>query len=320
MFADLDDLPSAALAPGPTAVEEMPRLRVALGGGPRLLVKRDDTIGFAFGGNKVRKMRLVAADAVRRGADVLITSGGVQSNHARVTAAAAARLGLPCVLVLNGQPPERPAANALLDRLLGADIRYVATRAERAPMVEQIARERRAAGGNPYVIPIGASTPLGAAAYVAAVRELLRQIEPPQWIVHATSSGGTQAGIVAGCAMAGLPTRVRGISADESAASLERDIRGILAGLGPLVGLDASTFADVVVDVDDRYVGEGYGLPTAGSREAIDLAARSEAIFLDPTYTAKAMAGLIAAVRSGVFAAGDTVLFWHTGGQVGLFA
>src|SRR5262245_5007675 len=150
----------------------MPRLRAALGGGPRLLVKRDDAIGFAFGGNKVRKMRLVAADAVARGADTLITSGGVQSNHARVTAAAAARLGLKCVLVVNGGCPDRPAGNALLDGLLGADVRYVPTRAHRAPMVERVAEELRAAGRNPYVIPIGASTPLGAAAYVQAIREL----------------------------------------------------------------------------------------------------------------------------------------------------
>src|SRR5262245_16876897 len=155
MFADLDAIPSVALAPAPTPVEEMSRLRAALGGGPRLLVKRDDTIGFAFGGNKVRKMRLVAADAVGRGADTLVTSGGVQSNHARVTAAVAARLGLNCVLVLNGAPPERPAANALLDRLLGAEVRYVPARGDRAPMVEQVAAELRAAGKNPYVVPIG---------------------------------------------------------------------------------------------------------------------------------------------------------------------
>jgi L-cysteate sulfo-lyase len=320
MFGGLDALPSIALAPAPTPVEEMPRLRAALGGGPRLLVKRDDAIGFAFGGNKVRKMRFVAADAVRLKADTLITSGGVQSNHARVTAAVAAKLGLRCVLVVNGTPPDRPVANALLDGLLGADVRYVPTRADRAPMVDQVADELRAAGQRPYVIPIGASTPLGAAAYVQAVREMAAQIEPPDWIFHSTSSGGTQAGLVAGCELAGLRPSVTGISADESAADLTREVRRILAGLGPLLGFSETRFANVPFEVKDDFVGSGYGIPTAASREATELAARTEALFLDPTYTAKAMAGLIHAVRVGAFLETQTVLFWHTGGQVGLFA
>ncbi len=195
-------------------------MRAALGGGPRLLVKRDDAIGFAFGGNKVRKMRLVAADALARQADTLITCGGVQSNHARVTAAAAARLGLRCVLVANGAAPDRPTANALLARLLGADIRYVPTREARAVEMEAAAATERDAGRRPYVIPIGASTPLGAAAFAHAVTELLEQITPPDVIVHSTSSGATQAGLVAGCALAGVRTRVIGISADESSETL----------------------------------------------------------------------------------------------------
>jgi D-cysteine desulfhydrase family pyridoxal phosphate-dependent enzyme len=319
MFGRLDALPAIALAAGPTPVDEMPRLAAALGRGPRLLVKRDDAIAFAFGGNKVRKLQLVAAEALRQGADVLITSGGVQSNHARVTAAAAAKLGLRCVLVANGAPPDRPTANALLDRLLGADVRYVATRDGRAPAMEQAAGEMRQAGHRPFVIPIGASTPLGAAGYVRAVRELSEQIDPPDAIVHATSSGGTQAGIVAGCALAGWRTRVIGISADEPAPVLERDVRELVAGLGPLLELDRD-LSTAPVHVDDRFVGDGYGVPTAESREAIALAARTEAIFLDPTYTAKAMAGLIAAIRAGEFSGRQTVLFWHTGGQVGLFA
>jgi 1-aminocyclopropane-1-carboxylate deaminase/D-cysteine desulfhydrase-like pyridoxal-dependent ACC family enzyme len=313
-------LPSVSLASFPTPVEEMPRLAAALGGGPRLLVKRDDAIGFAFGGNKVRKMQLVAAEALRQGADTLITSGGVQSNHARVTAAAAARLGLRCVLIANGTAPQRPTANALLDRLLGADIRYVASREERAAAVEAAASDVRNAGGRPFVIPIGASTPLGAAAYADAVAELLAQIDPPDVIVHSTSSGGTQAGIVAGCALAPVSTRVIGVSADEPAASLEREIRAILNAMGEVLGLAPHRFVDAPVEVDERFAGEGYGIPTPASREAIELAARTEALFLDPTYTSKAMAGLIAAVRDGEFTAGQTVLFWHTGGQVGLFA
>jgi 1-aminocyclopropane-1-carboxylate deaminase/D-cysteine desulfhydrase-like pyridoxal-dependent ACC family enzyme len=320
MFGALAALPSVPLAPERTPVEELTRLRDALGGGPRLLVKRDDAIGFAFGGNKVRKIRLVAADALQQGADTLITSGGVQSNHARVTAAAAAKLGLECVLVVNGSAPDRPVANALLHRLLGAEVRYVASREERGPAMEAVAAELRAAGRRPYIIPIGASTPLGAAAFVQAVAELLEQVDPPDAIVHATSSGGTQAGLVAGCALAGVGTRVLGISADEPASILERDIRGIMAGLGPLLGFDTHRFDEVRCEVDDAFVGSGYGIPSTASREATIMAARTEALFLDPTYTAKAMAGLIAYVRQGTFSERETVLFWHTGGQVGLFA
>ncbi|HVL68077.1 MAG TPA: D-cysteine desulfhydrase family protein [Vicinamibacterales bacterium] len=313
-------LASVPLADHPTPVEELTRLREALGAAPRLLIKRDDTIGFAFGGNKVRKMRLVAAEALRLGADTLITSGGIQSNHARVTAAAAAKLGLRCILVANGAPPDRPTANALLDALLGADVRYVRDRAERSAAMEAAAEEVRRAGRRPYVIPIGASTPLGAAAFVRAVAELLAQIDPPDVIVHSTSSGGTQAGLVAGCALARVKTKVLGISADELAASLERDVRAIIDGLPELIGGTAAQLAAGDVTVDDRFVGGGSGVPTAESREAIELLARTEAIFLDPTYTSKAMAGLIARCRAGAFSPGDTVLFWHTGGQVGLFA
>ena len=320
MIGALASLPSVPLAPDATPVEEMHRLRATIGGGPRLLVKRDDAIAFAFGGNKVRKMRLVAADALRCGADTLITCGGVQSNHARVTASAAARLGLGCVLVANGAAPERPTANALLDQLVGARMRYVRSRDERAPEMDRAAEEIRAAGGRPYVIPIGASTPLGAAAFALAVDELLSQIDPPDVIVHSTSSGGTQAGLIAGCMLAGIETRVIGISADESAAALSTEIRAILAGLAPLAGVEPATFASAAVVVDDRFVGDGYGLPTNASREAIALTARTEALFLDPTYTAKAMAGLMALVQARAFTPDETVLFWHTGGQVGLFA
>ncbi len=323
MFGALASLPSVPFASAPTPVEEMTRLRSALGGGPCLLVKRDDAIGFAFGGNKVRKMRLVAADALGRQADTLITCGGVQSNHARVTAAAAARLGLRCVLVANGAAPARPTANALLARLLGAEIRYVPTREARAIEMEAVAADERAAGRKPYVIPIGASTPLGAAAYVHALTELLEQIAPPDVIIHSTSSGGTQAGLVAGCALAGIRTRVIGISADEPAATLAAEIRRILSGLADLIGpgsdADGRALAGAEVEIDDRFVGDGYGVPTPQSREAIDLLARTEALFLDPTYTAKAMAGLIARLRDGVFREADTVLvlaYRWTGGAI----
>ena len=301
----------------------MPRLRSALAAAPRLLVKRDDAIAFAFGGNKVRKMRLVAADAVAQQADTLITAGGVQSNHARVTAAAAARLGLRAILVTSGasgQPAAEPRANALLDRLLGAEIIAVESREARTAAMEAAADRERAAGRRPYVIPIGASTPLGAAAFAHAVIELLEQIPPPDVIIHASSSGGTQAGLVAGCALAGVRTRVVGISADEPRAALTAEIRRILAGLADLIGTDRERFDSADVIVDDDFVGDGYGIPSPAGREALELLARTEALFVDPTYTAKAMAGLIAYIRRGDFSRDQSVVFWHTGGQVAIFA
>jgi 1-aminocyclopropane-1-carboxylate deaminase/D-cysteine desulfhydrase-like pyridoxal-dependent ACC family enzyme len=319
MYGALRSLPVVPLAPLPSAVEELPRLRARFLAAPRLIVKRDDAIGFAFGGNKVRKMQLIAARAQASGADTLITTGGVQSNHARVTAAAAAKLGMRCILVVNGAPPQRLTANALIDALLGADVRYVATRDERAPAMERAAGEVRASGGTPFVIPLGASTPLGAAAFVAAIAELAGQIDPPDVIVHSTSSGGTQAGLAAGCALAGWHTRVLGISADETAHVLAHGIRELSRGLAQLLGFEAARFDDVTIDVDDRFVGAGYGESTDESAEAIALAAQTEALFLDPTYTGKAMAGLIARVRDGEFAPEQTVLFWHTGGQINLF-
>ena len=319
--ADLRDalaaFPMLPLVAVPSLVEPMPRLSAALGGGPRLLIKRDDAIAFGFGGNKVRKLAFVAADAQRRRVDTLITAGGIQSNHARVTAAVAARLGMRAVLVANGAPPPRPSANALLDALLGAEVVYVGSRDERNQRMQQTAGLIRSAGGHPYVIPIGASIPLGALGFVHAVAELVEQIDPPDFIFHSTSSGGTQAGLIAGCRLLDLPTRVIGISADDTAESLSTQIAEIVRGVFELLRVEHKDFA---VEVDDTFVGQGYGIPTAASREAIELAARTEAIFLDPTYTSKAMAGLIAYVRDQKFAPGQTVLFWHTGGQVGLFA
>jgi len=320
-IAALRAVPTAGLVAAPTPVEEMPRLRAALGGGPRLLVKRDDALPFAFGGNKVRKLDLVAARARAEGADTLLTVGGVQSNHARATAAAAAKLGLRCVLVLNGSRPDRPAANTLLDGLLGAEIEYVPSRAERAPAMRAAAERLRAEGRRPFEIPLGASTPLGAMAYARAVAELVAQVPPPDVIVHSTSSGGTQAGLLAGCALHGLQTRVVGISADDPAPVLSAVVAELVAGIDAALAADGRLrTAAPPAEVDDSFVGEGYGIPTPSSREAVELCARTEALFLDPTYTAKAMAGLVAYARAGRFRPDQTVLFWHTGGQVGLFA
>jgi 1-aminocyclopropane-1-carboxylate deaminase/D-cysteine desulfhydrase-like pyridoxal-dependent ACC family enzyme len=318
--AMLVSFPSLPLLQSPTPIERMDRLSALLGGGPRLVVKRDDAIPFGFGGNKVRKLALVAGRAKAEGADTLITAGGVQSNHARATAAVAARLGMRAILVVNGEPQPQPTANALLDRLLAAEVVYVAARDERTPKMLEVAARVRARGGRPFAIPIGASTPLGALSFALAIAELTDQMPAPDVIIHSTSSGGTQAGLVAGCRLLRLPTRVLGVSADESSKALQNEVRAIVSGIADMLRLDPSELAKgTPIEVDDRFVGGGYGVETDASREAIELAARTEALFLDPTYTAKAMAALIAYLRQQKFVAGQTVLFWHTGGQVGLF-
>ena len=316
-----NEFPTVALGQLPSPVEEAHRLRAALGGGTRILVKRDDAIPFGFGGNKVRKLSVVVAQAIAEGADTLITVGGVQSNHARATAATAAKLGLKCHLIANGAKPDKLTANALLDSLLGAEVEYVAERTDRVPAMRRAAERIRAAGGHPVEVPLGASTPIGALGFVRAVGEMLEQGVRPDVIVHATSSGGTQAGLVAGCALHGLSTRVIGVSADDPAADVERQVRSIIAGMAPTLGSVLDDVArDARVEVDDTFVGGGYGVPTPASVEAQQLAARTEALFVDHTYTAKALAALIAYVRDGRIPRDATVLFWHTGGQVGLFA
>lgn len=302
------------LIDAPTPVQEMIGLRRALGGGPRLLVKRDDTIPFGFGGNKIRKLQYEVAKAMSSGADTLVTLGGVQSNHARATAAVAAKLGLKCVLVINGSPRDRPTANALLDRMLGAEIEYIPSRNERAEASTRVVERLRSHGRKPYLIPLGASTSLGAMGFASAVREMVDQKVIPDVIVHATSSGGTQAGLIAGITSFGLKTRVLGVSADDPAESLRDTVRSIVRGIKGLESFNGQ------IDVDDTRVGAGYGAPTDASREAQELAARREGFFVDHTYTAKALGALISWVRDGWLTPDQTVLFWHTGGQVGLFA
>jgi len=313
--------PALSLVTTPTPLHEMARLRAALGGGPRLLIKRDDTIPFGFGGNKVRKLAFVAAHAVADGADALVTTGGIQSNHARVTAAVAATLGMRCVLIANGVRQERPTANALLDALLGAEVRYVASREDRNAAIDDAVAQLARAGRRPFRIPLGASTPLGALGFARAIGEMLEQGPPPDVIVHSSSSGGTQAGLLAGVALHGIATRVVGVSPDDPAASIAGRVRDILHGMGPLLGVEGAALAGAgPIEIDDAFIGDGYGVPSDASREAQRLAAQREGIFVDNTYTAKALAGLIAAVRAGRIPADATVLFWHTGGQVGIFA
>ncbi|MGE3275904.1 MAG: 1-aminocyclopropane-1-carboxylate deaminase/D-cysteine desulfhydrase [Vicinamibacterales bacterium] len=318
--AALDELDRIDFVGAPTPVQELAALRRALGRAPRLLIKRDDAIPFGFGGNKVRKLEFVAARARAAGADTLITAGGVQSNHCRATAAVAAKLGMRAIVVLNGDRPAVPRGNHLLDLMLGAEVIHVATREERVPAMRAAAAQLEEEGRTPFVIPVGASTPLGAMGFVAAMAELTTQIPAPDVIVHATSSGGTQAGLVAGCELAGCDTRVIGISADDPSEALAAQVRSIIAGMEDVIQVDGPELSSArPIHVDDRFVGDGYGISTAESMEATDLAARTEALFLDPTYTAKAMAGLIRSVREGRFREDETVLFWHTGGGPSIF-
>jgi D-cysteine desulfhydrase family pyridoxal phosphate-dependent enzyme len=302
----------------PTPLHAMSRLSGHLGG-PRLLVKRDDLTGFALGGNKVRKLELFLGEARATGADVLLTAGGHQSNHARITAAAAARAGLGCVLVLSGGAPAAYSGNLALDRLFGAELRFVASGPEREPALARTAAELRAAGRRPLLIPIGGSTPLGALGYVEAAREAARQLQTlglpptaPLTIIHGSSSGGTQAGLVVGCRLAELGARVIGVSADETRADLTRMVAEIVGPLAERLGVPVPPAE--AVDVRDEYVGAGYGLPTPASEEAARLFARLEGIALDPTYGAKAAAGLVDLVARGALGRDETVLFWHTGG------
>ena len=308
------------LAVLPTPLEEAPRLTAALGG-PRVLVKRDDLTGLALGGNKARKLGLLAAEACRLDADVLVTGGGVQSNHARMTAAAANRLGIDCHLVIAGPPPDISTGNLLLDRLLGATLEFGAS--ARYESLEQAivdAGARLAASGRrPFAIPIGGASAIGVMAYADAVDELRSQlasanIATPDWIVVADGSGGTHAGILAG--LGDSPTRVVGV--DVGTRPDLDDAVPRLAVEAARISNRPSPTSEIVVDHD--HYGDGYGDMTESGLEAMTLTARTEGLVLDPVYTGKAMAGLIARVRDGRIAKGESVLFWHTGGAPAIFA
>jgi len=321
-LATLMSMPVVPIVAGTTPVTLLTRLAAALGSDcPRVLMKRDDLLPFGLGGNKVRKLQTIAAEAMAAGADTLITCGGAQSNHARVTAATGAALGLRVDLVLNGAAPADLVGNARLDALFGATMHYVPSREARVPAMEDLAAELRRAGRKPFIVPLGGSTPTGAMGFARGISEIAGDGIKPDAIVHATSSGGTQAGLVAGCALFGVRTRVIGISADDPAAALARVVTDLVTKIAERLGAKpASLGADDVVEIDDTYVGGGYGVPTPASIEAQTITARTEGILLDPVYTAKAMAGLIGRIRAGAFHKDQTVLFWHTGGTPAYFA
>ncbi|HUG52096.1 MAG TPA: D-cysteine desulfhydrase family protein, partial [Vicinamibacteria bacterium] len=291
--------------------------------------KRDDGTGLGAGGNKARKLEFLLGEALALGADTVVTVGGVQSNHVRQTAAAAARLGLRCEAVLldavaRADAAYRSSGNVLLDRLFGACLHFAPAGADAESTLEELAGRLRRSGARPYVVPMGGSSALGCLGYAEAAAEILAQAEALDvrldHVVVACGSAGTQAGLVAGFAAQGSPAAVHGVSvykpsATDACARVRELAEATLVRLGARekLGPDA-------VRVDARQLGDGYGLPTAAMVEAVSLMARTEGVLLDPVYTGKAMAGLLQWIREGAFGVRETVVFWHTGGLPGLFA
>ncbi len=314
-------IPQVPLGHFPTPLAELERLSRALGG-PRIYVKRDDLTGLATGGNKTRKLEYLIADALQQGAKTVITMGAVQSNHARQTAAAAARYGLRCYLVLRSMAPEIVTGNLLLDHLLGAHVRWSGDR-DPFEVMQEVANEERAAGRKPYIIPYGGSNPIGASAYVIAMEEMMRQTLEAglrlDAIVIPTSSGGTQAGMVVGARAVNFTGRILGISVDKPADPLRQNILELAQLTKAYLELQLE-LGPQDVEVNDNYLGAGYAIMGNAERQAIQLVAQQEGLLLDPVYTGRAMAGLIDLIQKGEFVKDQRVLFWHTGGTSALFA
>nr|WP_300345884.1 D-cysteine desulfhydrase family protein [Nesterenkonia sp.] len=294
----------------PTPAEPAPRLAKAIGlGAEDLWLKRDDLTGLGGGGNKLRKLEYFAAAAKREGADVLVTTGGPQSNHARLTAAVAVRLGMRAVLVLGGDPPTTTQGNLLLDTLVGAEVQWAGERspAELAEYAGVVVEQLRDEGARPFLVPFGGSSSLGARGYLACAQEILQQVPDAAHVVTALGSGGTMAGLLAVLG----EERVLGanVGARPDAAEAAASYASPLAG---------RTVDPASLRVRDQ-AGEGYKHFTPEARAAVQLAARTEAVFLDPTYTGRAMAGLLAAVKDEEISPGQPVVFLHTGGLPGLF-
>jgi D-cysteine desulfhydrase family pyridoxal phosphate-dependent enzyme len=310
-------IPRIRFANLPTPIESLPRLTAVLHG-PHIWVKRDDLTGLAFGGNKTRKLEFVIAEAQANGAHTLITVGAAQSNHCRQTAALAARIGLECVLVLSGEEPEYYSGNLILDRLFGVEIVWT-TFKERDIVLRQTFDKAWDAGRRPYLIPLGASNITGSLAYAYAFEEALSQGIDPDWIVVASSSGGTQAGLVLGANRSGWRGRVLGISIDQPKIDLQEKV-------SELSSLASERFGEKIlikpeeILVNDDYLGAGYGIMGEPEINSIRLFAENEGLLLDPVYTGRAAAGLIDLINQGFFKENETILFWHTGGTPALFA
>ena len=322
---NLAKFPRRRYTAGPTPLERVPRFSEALGG-PTIYIKRDDLLGLTAGGNKTRKLEFLVAEALAQGTDTLITCGAIQSNHCRLTLAAAVKEGLKCRLVLEERVPGsyRPQAggNIFLYNLLGAEqVRVVPAGSDLPEEMALVAGELAAAGRKGYVIPGGGSNPLGALGYAACAQEILAQTFDLGLDIHAilcaSGSAGTQAGLVTGVQGCSMNMPVLGINVSRTKEAQEALVYGLVQETAELVGLSASVPREAVVCFDD-YVGPGYSLPTPGMVEAVQLLARTEGILLDPVYTGKAMAGLIDLVRKGYFKRGSNILFVHTGGSPAL--
>src|SRR5215207_10743790 len=312
------NIPQVHFAHLPTPVEELPRLTEHLNG-PKLLVKRDDQTGLAFGGNKTRKLEFLIAEALEQGAKTLVTGGALQSNHCRQTAASAARFGLDCTLVLNGEMPDQPSANLLLDQMFGAEIVTIKDRALRDKTLQDTYDNAVADGRKPYLVTYGGSSPTGALGYAYAMKEFMEQNVHADWIVFGTSSGGTHAGLVLGQRVFGFKGKVLGISIDEPEEWLKERVSELATDASEKLG-ERNEFTPVDVSANADYCTAGYGVLTGAERAAVKLFAKYEGLLLDPVYTGRAAAGMIDLIRNGFFKKDETILFWHTGGQPALFA
>ena len=310
-------IPRIRIAHLPTPIEPLPRLSAVLGG-PQLWVKRDDQTGLALGGNKTRKLEFVMAEAQAHGAQTLITVGAVQSNHCRQTAALAARFGLKCTLVLFGDVPQTPSGNYLLDRLFGDEVVWT-KREDYEEVLQEVFHKAWSEGKRPFLIPLGASTATGAVAYTYAFKEFIEQGGEADWMVLASSSAGTPAGLVLGARLSGWHGRILGISVDHPADWVKARVAELATQAAERLG-KAIHFSADEIDVNDDYIGAGYGVLGEREIEAIHLFARYEGLLLDPVYTGRAAAGLIDLIRRGFFKSKDRILFWHTGGVPALFA
>lgn len=313
----LSTVPRVKIANLPTPVEKLTRLATKVGL-RELWIKRDDLTGLALGGNKTRKLEYLIAEAMAQGAKTVITAGAVQSNHCRQTAAAAAKFGFDCVLVLTGEMPKQLSGNVLLDQLLGAEI-ITCGKEEREATMQEVFRRLWHEGRRPYIIPYGGSNSLGALAYAQAMVELKEQEIHPDWIIFASSSGGTQAGIVLGRNLCGVSSRVLGISVDLPAADLQKRVFQLIKQAMDEYALPLSVQAEDIW-VNDDYRGKGYGIPTEADLQAVRDFARYEGILLDPVYTGRAAAGMFDLINKGVIPSNSSVLFWHTGGTPAIFA
>jgi L-cysteate sulfo-lyase len=326
MTKKLSDFHRVSICHQPTPLEEMPRLTEALGG-PRLFIKRDDCTGLASGGNKTRKLEFLIADALEKGADILVTQGAVQSNHVRQTAAAACKFGLDCHALLERRVPDRApdyeiTGNVLLDHIFGASIEFRPTGLDMNAEALAVCESFAASGRKPYFIPGGGSNEIGALGYVSCALELIDQIYHQKlnvgWIVLASGSAGTHAGMLAGLHLAASEIPIMGISVRHQAAKQIETVHRLAASTAALLN-DAPLGVEKVI-IDDRYVGAGYGQPTTGTLDAINLIARREGLLLDPVYSGKGLAGLIGLVSERFFEPEKDVVFLHTGGSAALFA